>query len=89
MVTEIQTSEKKTGYKWIVYALLTAFSYGCGNTIFGVYLSDYGLYGTSLTAPLGLIVSILHKLYYVNRDAKKSGKCFDSSNSNFINPPKL
>ena len=68
---------------WVVYALGAGLSWAISNSIFGINLSQKGLYGAGFPGPASLVLLGIYKLYEQCQVKRKTGHWVDKAKSNY------
>lgn len=63
--------------------MLAGLTFGIGNTFFGNYLTQYGLYSSTFTGPIGACFLILYRLIEACQTKRRTGNFVDYANSNY------
>ena len=68
---------------WILFALGAGAFYGLGNTVYGIHLSQYGLWGTGFVGPIVFILMMGYRIFLACQQKSSNGKFIDYENSNY------
>ena len=78
---------RKTSYLWVLYAGGSGLTFALGNVVFGISISQKGVYGGGFPGPATLIFVCLWKFFEQLKVKRETGYWIDKKHSNYYYKP--